>query len=78
MGDLYLRDVNNRMMKELVEELAAGSLAPATIRDYIKLAKCVVASAVDENGEEKFPRKWNGAFIDAPTVKNQRQPTTDC
>jgi integrase len=38
----------------------------------------VVASAKDENGEEKFPRKWNDEYIDAPIVKQQRQPTSTC
>jgi hypothetical protein len=35
-----------------------------------------VASAINEDGEELFPRKWNEDYIDAPIVKNQHQPTT--
>jgi integrase len=70
-----LADVTNRTMKELVEHLAA-KLSPATIRDYTNIAKGVVASAIDENGEEMFHRKWNEEYIDAPIIKNQRQPTT--
>jgi hypothetical protein len=38
--------------------------------------KAVAASAIDENGEEKFPRKWNDGFIDAPLIEKQNQPTT--
>ena len=38
----------------------------------------MVASALDENGEERFPRNWNEDFIDAPLVKQQRQPSTTC
>jgi hypothetical protein len=77
LGDSYLADVNNLVLKEFVEELAP-SLSPATIRDYLNIAKAVVASAIDENGEEKFPRKWNEEFIDAPLVIKQRQPTSNC
>jgi integrase len=34
-----------------------------------------VASAIDENGEQLFPRKWNHDFIDMPVVQKQHQPT---
>jgi integrase len=77
IGDAYLAAVNNHAMKELVESMAA-SLSPASIRDYTNIVKAVVASAIDENGEEKFPRKWNEEYIDAPVVSNQRQPTSTC
>jgi hypothetical protein len=70
-----LAEVNNQAMKELVEKMAL-KLSAATIRDYANIVKAVVASAIDENGEEKFPRKWNEDYIDAPIVKNQHQPTT--
>lgn len=36
-----------------------------------------MASAIDENGEAMFPRKWNEEYIDAPIIKHQRQPSTD-
>jgi hypothetical protein len=76
LGETYLADVNNLAMKELVEEMAK-SLSPASIRDYVNITKAVVASAIDENGEEKFPRKWNAEFIDAPLIDKQRQPTSN-
>ena len=69
-----LADVNNRMMKEFVE--CISQLSPATIRDYSNVVKSVVASAINEDGEELFPRTWNEEFIDAPVVKHQRQPST--
>lgn len=62
-------------MKEFVDHIS--SLSPATIRDYTSIVKAIVASAINEKGEEIFPRKWNEDFIDAPIIKNQRQPTTD-
>jgi hypothetical protein len=37
----------------------------------------VVASAINEKGEQLFPRNWNEEFIDAPLVKHQKQPSTD-
>jgi hypothetical protein len=40
--------------------------------------KVVVASAIDENGEGKFPRKCEEEYIDAPMVGKQRQPTSKC
>lgn len=76
LGEKYLAHVNNLELKTLVDKMAA-SLSPASIRDYSNIVKAVVASALDENGEEMFPRKWNEEFIDAPLVKDQRQPSTD-
>jgi len=73
--DRLLADVNNRAMKEFVEYIS--HLSAATIRDYTNIVKGVVASAIDGNGEPLFPRKWNDEYIDAPLVKNQRQPSTD-
>jgi hypothetical protein len=71
----FLADINNRAMKELVEHIS--TLSPATIRDYTNMVKAIVASALDENGEEMFPRKWNVDYIDAPLVKHQNQPSTN-
>ena len=70
-----LAEINNRAMKELVE-MMAPKLSAATIRDYTNVAKGVVASAINENGEELFPRKWNDEYIDAPVIDSQRQPST--
>jgi hypothetical protein len=70
-----LADVNNRAMKEFVEHISG--LSPATIRDYSNIVKGVVASAINEDGEELFPRTWNEEYIDAPVIKHQRQPSTD-
>jgi hypothetical protein len=70
-----LGDVNNLAMRDFVEHIS--KLAPATIRDYSNIVKAVVASAINEKGEELFPRKWNEEFIDAPIVKHQKQPSTD-
>jgi len=71
----HLADINNRALKELVENMAPH-LAAASIRDYLGIVKSVMASAINENGEELFPRKWNEDYIDAPVIDDQRQPTT--
>jgi hypothetical protein len=73
--EYFLADINNRAMKEFVEHISG--LSPATIRDYSNIVKTVVASAINEDGECLFPRTWNEEFIDAPTVKHQRQPSTN-
>jgi hypothetical protein len=36
-----------------------------------------VASAINEDGEELFPQKWNEEYIDAPMIDTQRQPSTN-
>jgi len=77
LGDVYLADVNNYALRDLVTIMAA-SLAPATVRDYANIVKYVVDSATDENGEARFPRKWNDQVIDAPTIDDQNSPTTTC
>jgi integrase len=70
-----LADISNRAMKDFVEHIS--KLAPATIRDYTNIVKGVVASAINEDAEELFPRKWNEEYIDAPIVEDQRQPSTN-
>jgi integrase len=75
LTDRHLADINNRTLKELVEKMAPH-LAAASIRDYLGIVKSVMASAINENGEELFPRKWNEEYIDAPVIEDQRQPTT--
>src|SRR5207245_7892355 len=75
LGNCTLGEVNNRTVKELVEKMAE-KLAASSIRDYVNVVKAVVASAIDANGEQLFPRKWNDEFIDAPQVGAQNQPST--
>ena len=80
IGGMYLANITNLTMKTLVDEMAGAALSAASIRDYTNIAKAVIASAVTEDGEEKFPRKWKAEIIDAPRVvrSQQRQPTTEC
>jgi len=75
LGEMPLANVNNAAMKSLVAKMDGAGLSAKSILNYTGLVKLVVASAVDENGEQLFPRQWNHDFIDMPTVQNQRQPT---
>jgi integrase len=75
LGDFPLSTINNLAVKGLVAKMDEAGLSAKTISNYVGLAKLVVASAIDENGEQLFPRKWNHDFIDMPVVANQRQPT---
>jgi integrase len=67
--------VNNQTVKVLVAKMQTAGLSPKTISNYVGLVKLVVASAINEDGEEMFPRKWNHEFLDIPLVQKQRQPT---
>jgi integrase len=59
-----------------VAKMSDAGLSPKTISDnYVPVVKMVVASAVDEQGEQIYPRKWNHEFIDLPVVENDKQNT---
>ena len=73
VGDLPLDSVNNAAMKKVVAKMAEGGLSPKSIANYAQIVKMVVASALNEQGEELHPRKWNSEFIDAPVVNAQTQ-----
>jgi integrase len=75
LGGLPLASVNNLAMKELVSKMAAARLAPKSIQNYTQVVKMVMASAINEEGDEIYPRKWNHEFIDLPVVGDQRTPT---
>jgi integrase len=75
LGDLPLASINNATVKALVERMHEAGLSPKSISNYVCVVKLVVASALDEDGERLFPRKWNHEFIDLPLVENQHQPT---
>ena len=41
--------------------------------NYVQVVKLVVASAVNEEGEQVYPRKWNHDFIQLPVVRKDKQ-----
>jgi integrase len=76
IGDLPLSEINNAVLKTVVAKMSEGGLSPKTITDnYAPVVKMVVASAVDKQGEEIYPRKWNAEFIDLPVVEKEKQNT---
>jgi integrase len=75
LGDAPLSDVTNRAVKGFVEKLAGENLSAKTIRTYVQTVKMVVASAVDDNGDQLYPRKWNHDFMDLPEIKNAHAPS---
>src|SRR3989449_10246124 len=70
-------EVGNGALRQFVEILTAAGLAPKTIVNVVTVVKFVVASAVDEEGDQIHPRVWNYEFIQLPLVikENQSRPT---
>lgn len=76
IGDRPLSEVSNGVLRQLVEKMAVR-LSAKTVVNYAQVVKMVVASAVDADGEQIYPRKWNHDFIGLPIIRKemQRRPT---
>ena len=79
LGNKLLSEVRNGALRQFVEILSAAGLAPKTIVNIVTVVKLVVASAVDEEGDQIHPRIWNHDFIQLPLVikEKQNRPTID-
>lgn len=75
IGGENLANVGNKTAKLLVGRLAEAQLSPATINLAVTLVKQIVKSAVDEEGNQLYPRTWNPDFIKAPKVDPDTQKT---
>jgi integrase len=75
LGHMPLDNIRNLALKNLGITMVNGRLGESAIRSYTNVAKMVVASAINEEGEELYPRNWNHSFIDLPRISNQRQPS---
>ncbi len=73
LGERLLADVSNKAVRELVEKMSEAGLSAKTIVNYIQVAKLVVASAVNDEGELIYPRTWNHDFIQLPVVLKDKQ-----
>ena len=75
-GNRNLSQVNNSDLKVLVKMLSDEGLSASTITGVAVVVKLVVASAVNEQGEELYPRSWNSEFADLPVVNpvSQKAP----
>lgn len=77
LGSLEVSVIENGRMKKFVQKLVEAELKPASVMSITNCLKNLIGSAVDENGNEIYPRKWNNDFIDLPIVnpKDQKSPT---
>lgn len=73
IGDCPVSDVNNRTLRDLVGKMMAKGLSAKTIDNYLQVPKAVVASLLDDDGNQVLPRKWNHEFIDSPIVESAKQ-----
>lgn len=76
VGAEDLATFENGAMRKFVAKLAQAGLAPATTVGVVNCLKGIVGSALDENGNETYPRKWNNEFTDLPLVvqRDQKAP----
>jgi integrase len=73
LGAMPLSDVGNAALKGLIEKMASAGLSAQSIVNYTKVVKLVVASAVDAEGEQIHPRKWNHNFVGMPILNREEQ-----
>jgi len=73
IGDKLLSEVSNSVVRELVERMSEAGLSAKTIVNYVQVVKLVLASAVNQEGEQVYPRKWNHDFIQLPVVCKEKQ-----
>jgi hypothetical protein len=73
IGDTPVSRVNNGVLKRLVAIMSKAGLSAKSIENYIQVPKMVVASVLDEDGNQVYPRKWNHEFIDMPIVEESEQ-----
>jgi len=50
-----------------------GHLSPKSMDTYVNMAKEIVESLLDEDGEPVYARKWNNEVIDLPAMKKREQ-----
>ena len=73
IGDMPLDSINNLAMKNLVAKMdGVGQIGGTRDSDLLQTVKMVVASVIDEQGEQIYPRKWNHKFIDMPWWRRNR------
>lgn len=73
IGHMQLSEVSNKMARELVEKMAVAGLSQKTILNYFLVVRMVVASAVNEEGDQIYPRTWNRDFIGLPIIQRDKQ-----
>ena len=80
IGSMSLADVKNAAVKELASQMASEMkgerprFGANSIRNYVQVVKAVTASAIDKDGEQLHPVKWNTNFMDLPQIRNENTP----
>jgi site-specific recombinase XerD len=75
IGIAKLEPFNNGALKSFVQALIDKKLAPKTIAEVSAFVRAIVASVLDTDGNQVYPRNWNLDFVDAPPIAKQHQPT---
>jgi integrase len=73
LGDLHLAEVSNGALREFVAAMRVGKMCDTAIVEYSRIAKVVVASAVNEDGEPIYKVSWNHDFVDMPIINREKQ-----
>jgi integrase len=73
LGALRLSEVNHAALRALVEKMSNAGLAAKTISTYIVMAKNIVESLADDDGQPLVTRKWDNERIDLPVVNKREQ-----
>jgi len=60
-------------MSALVAKLNAAALSAQTVNAYFRMAKAVVESAEDAEGNPLYARKWDAEKLDLPLVETSKQ-----
>jgi integrase len=80
IGECQLVDLKNAEVRQFISEMHGEMkgdrkrFSAKSVANYLQVVKSVIASALDTDGEQLYPRKWNADFLDAPTIQNQRKP----
>lgn len=67
-----LPDITNKVVRDFVAQLS-GKLSAKSLRNVVQVIQMVKASAINENGDEIYPTKWNRDFLDMPEIKQREQ-----
>src|SRR5439155_114069 len=78
VGELRLAEVGNAALKTVIEKMTTAGLSEQSIITHTRVVKMVVASAINEEGDQLYPRKWNHDFVGLPIIDptKQHRPTT--
>jgi integrase len=81
MGSCQLADFKNAELRQFISGMVGEMkgdrprFSAKSIANYVQVIKSVIASAIDADGEQLYPRRWNDDFLDSPTIQNQRTPS---